>query len=222
MDSSGFPKYLGLQYEWVKEDRAAYPSQQPIPPFLAAIGSRYRYISSCSSSIPSRKFYWLINVTWCRSGWEMRLGIRWDSKGKLCYNSCCLCLSITSKSSGLEARGLVRIHCLYGVLTWNRWPMAWWTVSFPAFGLSQSRRMEFVGLNLGTGCLGLRWSISFICNWHLAGTGWWHLNKWGLATYLKNFVPHQEGCVPSCGPLQYWDVHLCPIGLEYLIDFSLK
>lgn len=106
MASSGFPEYLGLQYEWVKEDRAAYPSQQPLPPFPAAIGSRYRYISSCSSSVSSRKFYWLINVTWCRSGWEMRLGIRWDSKGKLCYNSCCLCLSITVSPVGLKPEGL--------------------------------------------------------------------------------------------------------------------
>lgn len=125
MASSGFPEYLGLQYEWVKEDRAAYPSQQPIPPSPAAIDSRYRYISSCSSLVPSRKFYWLINVTWCRSGWEMRLGIRWDSKGKLCYNSCCLCLSITISPVGLKPGGLSGAIACYGVLTWNRWPVAW-------------------------------------------------------------------------------------------------
>ena len=45
MASSGFPEYLGLQYEWIKGDRAAYPSQQPIPPSLAAIGSRYSTFS---------------------------------------------------------------------------------------------------------------------------------------------------------------------------------
>lgn len=178
MASSGFTEYLGLQYEWVKEDRDAYPSQQPIPPSPASIGSRYRYISSCSSSVSSRKFYWLINVTWCRSGWEMRLGIRWDSKGKLCYNSCCLCLSIT----GLEARGLVRSRCLYGVLTWNKWPMAWWTISFPAFGLCHSQE-EWSLLGWIWEQVVLAWDeVSFICNWHHSGTRWWHLNKWGLAT----------------------------------------
>lgn len=155
----------------------------------------------------------------CRRGWEMRLGIRWDSKGKLCYNSCCFCLSITSKSSGLEARGLVRTPLpIWGP---DMEQMAWST-SFPAFGLCHSQE-EWRLLGWIWEQVVLAWDeVSFICNWHLAGTRWWHLNKRGLATCLKNFMPHQEGCVPSCGPLQYWDIHLCRTGLEYLTDFSLK
>lgn len=40
MASPGFPEYLRLENEWVKEDRAVYPGQQPAPPSSpAAVGS---------------------------------------------------------------------------------------------------------------------------------------------------------------------------------------